>query len=79
MSDNISIIKAIDGVRYIMVDYMGANLVKFSDTVKSSNTDDNPYESGVADGFMESAAFLLHVINDFDKQELDAIAKVSNM
>lgn len=79
MDNDISVIKVIDGVRYIMVDYIGANLVGIADTIKSENSHNNPYGSCAVDGVMLAASFLVHVISEFDKQELAAIAKVSDM
>ena len=79
MDNDISVIKVIDGVRYIMVDYIGGNLVNTADTIKSENSQNNQYALGVVDGVMLAASFLAHVISEFDKQELAAIAKVSDM
>lgn len=79
MDNDISVIKVIDGVRYIMVDYMGANLVGIADTIKSENSHDNPYGSGAVDGLMLAASLLVDIMTEFDKQELAAIANVSDM
>lgn len=79
MDNDISVIKVIDGVRYIMVDYMGGNLVNIADTIKSENSQNNQYALGAVDGVMLAASLLAHVISEFDKQELAAIAKVSDM